>query len=131
MAEPSDRDLLWNNYKVHIDLYKFYIDATIKVNVFVYAITGAILSFFFTKVEDVPLVKWSLVLPIVLNLGLACLCIYGANRLEITRRDVFRIRDLLGLVVAPEMKVLGVLLWIFAVAEILTAVGMIVALCKF
>ena len=120
----SDRDLLWKQYSLHVDLYKFYIDATIKVNAFHYAITGAILSFYFTR-TDIALAKWSLVLPLVLSLGLGGLFIYGAGLLEVTREDVFNLRDKLGLEVSPEFKVLGVLLWILASVQLMTALAIL------
>ncbi len=120
MAELiSDRELLWRQYALHVDLYKFYIEATIKVNAFHYAITGAILSFYFTR-TDISLARWSLVLPLVLSLGLAGLFGYGAFLLDITRKDVFEIRDQLGLKTAPEFKVLGILLRLFALVHLLT-----------
>ena len=116
MASKPDGELLWKQYQLHIDLYKFYIDATIKINAFHYAITGAILSFYFTR-REVALAKWSLIFPVALSIGLGILFVYGAVKLKITREDVFNIRDALGLEVAPEMNVLGILLWIMATLQ--------------
>lgn len=59
LAADPDRDLLWRQYALHVDLYKFYIEATIKINAFHYAITGAIVSFSFTH-SDVSLARWAL-----------------------------------------------------------------------
>jgi hypothetical protein len=39
-------ELLWRQYALSVDLYKFYMDLVVKFNVFYYAVTGAILSFF-------------------------------------------------------------------------------------
>jgi len=127
----ADQELLWKQYSLHVDLYKFYIEATIKLNVFHCAITGAILSVFLAKIKEIPMIKWALILPITLGLALAILYRYGAKLLEAMRTDVFNIRDALGLETAPEMKVLGLMLWIFAGAQILTAIGMAVAMCVF
>ena len=35
---------LWDEYKLHIDLYKFYMDMALKANLFFYAIAGTILT---------------------------------------------------------------------------------------
>ena len=40
-----DKDILWKQFSLYVDLYKFYMDITMKVNLFYYGITGAILSF--------------------------------------------------------------------------------------
>jgi len=118
-SDIGNREILWRQYSCHIDLYKFYIDATIKINVFYYAITGAILSFYFTR-SEIRMARWSLMLPAVLSIGLAFLFIYGARIIYITRDDVFAIRDALGLKSAPEFNILKNLLYIFASIQLLT-----------
>ena len=120
MASKPDEELLWKQYQLHIDLHKFYIDATIKLNAFHYAITGAILSFYFTR-SEIALAKWSLIFPIALSVGLGILFVYGAQLLKVTWEDVFKLRDTLGFEVAPEMNVLRVLLGIMATLQSLTA----------
>ncbi len=39
-------ELLWREYQLGVDLYKFYLDLVIKAIVGYYAITGGILSFY-------------------------------------------------------------------------------------
>jgi hypothetical protein len=46
MTAPTREDL-WKQYEVHVDLYKHYLKLSVEVNVFYYAITGALLSYFF------------------------------------------------------------------------------------
>lgn len=125
MSEPLiDREILWKQYALHVDLYKFYIDATIKLNAFHYAITGAIISFYFTR-TDVGYAKWGLVLPAALSFGLTVLFVYGACLLEITRKEIFAIRDQLKLQTAPEFRVLGFLLYLFTVILFLTGASLV------
>ena len=124
MAAKMNDDLLWRQYALHVDLYKFYIDASVKISAFHYAITGAILSFYFTR-SDVALAKWSLILPLVLSCGLGWLFWYGAGLLNITREDVFAIRDRLGLDTAPEFRVLGAFLRLMSGVYVLTALAML------
>ena len=45
-------DLLWKQFALNVDVYKFYLDLVIKINVFHYAITGAIISYYFQHKTD-------------------------------------------------------------------------------
>jgi len=49
--------------------------------------------------------------------------VYGAVLMGALRQEVFAIRDALGLKVAPELQVLSVFLYIFAVVFSLIAIG--------
>jgi hypothetical protein len=64
----DDRELLWRQYQLNIDLYKGYLELIVKINVFYYAITGAILSFFFSNQNH--LTKFSLLLPLFMSIAL-------------------------------------------------------------
>jgi hypothetical protein len=121
MSTEPDKDLLWKQYELHVGLYKHYLELVLKFNVFYYAGTGAILSYYFSKTE-VPLIKYSLLFPIIMSLGFAILFIYGAFALRITRQDVFDLRDKLGLETAPELNVLAILLAISATMMVGVAV---------
>ncbi len=108
VSEP-DKELLWKQYALHVDLYKHYLDLVLKFNIFYYASTGAILSFYFSK-TDVGLIKFSLLFPIMASVCFGVLFLYGANALRVTRQEMFDIRDKLDLDTAPEFNVLGGLL---------------------
>ncbi len=66
-SEFIDKDLLWKQYQMSIDLYKQYLDLVIKFNVFYYAITGAFLSYYFSHLSS-DLVRWSLVFPMIMSM---------------------------------------------------------------
>jgi len=127
MATTPSQDLYWKQYELHVDLYKFYMDFTIKVNAFHYAITGAILSFYFTH-SEIGMAKWSLVLPLGLSLGLAGLFWYGAGLVKTTREELFSIRDKLGVEPAPEISVLAVFMRLMAATQTLTGIGILLLL---
>ena len=112
MDYPTNNELLWKQYSMWVDLYKFYVDITIKINIFYYAITGAMLSFYFSRIDH-SLIKYSLLLPIAMSLALAGLSITGIKLLEISRSEVFSIRDKLGLGSAPEFRILSYILGTF------------------
>ena len=123
-------EILWGQYKQNIDLYKFYMDLIVKFNVFYYAVTGAIVSFFFAN-QGIPDIKYSLLLPIIMSLAFASFFIYGAILMRYLRKDVFTIRDKLKLKAAPDVGVLSVLLYIFSVIFILVAVSLTYAICVY
>ena len=118
--DPSE--LLWRQYSLNIDLYKFYMDLVVKFNVFNYAVTGAIASFYFAN-PSISNLKYSLCLPLVISIAFAVFFVYGARLMGFLRQEVFGIRDALGLETAPDVGVLSVLLYIFAVVFLLVATG--------
>jgi hypothetical protein len=109
---PTRTELL-RQYEISVDLYKHHLKLGIELNVFYYAVTGALLSYYFAHQSE-PLMRWSLLLPLVMSILFACLFVYGGIQQNVTRADVFHIRDALGFKVAPETLVLSIFLYIFA-----------------
>ena len=129
-ASPQEaRDLLWKQYELHVGLYKFYLDLAIKVNIFYYAVTGAILSFYFSHVHE-GAARLSLVLPALMSVAFAWLFFHAGNLVGVVRLEVFRIRDALGLLTAPELQVLVYLLRIFGALFAAVALGTSVLVFK-
>lgn len=118
------QELLWKQYALHVDLYKFYLDLTIKVNVFYYAVTGAILSYYFKGASD-GVARYALVLPIVMSFGLGGIFLYGSTLLTVVRTEVFDIRDKLGLETAPEFMLLTVVLGVMGLIMFLVGVALL------
>jgi hypothetical protein len=123
-----DKEILWKQFVVYVDLYKFYMDLTIKINLFYYGITGAIVSFYFTH-PHTPLIRYALCLPVLMALAFSGIFIYGAHLMPILRFDLFDIRDKLGLATAPDLGVLTLILRIFAILLLFVAVGLIILIC--
>ena len=79
MGEPHNRssenqkktpdDTLLKRYEKEVDLYKFYMEISVKGSLFAFGITGALLSYFFANHEQNRFLVWSLMLPVVLNAG--------------------------------------------------------------
>src|SRR5688572_6224189 len=80
--DPNDPDnLLWKQYLVYVDLFKFYVDVTWKATTWFYAITGAILVDYFDHISDENLfLRYALLLPILLSVGFSL--IYGRGLRE-------------------------------------------------
>ena len=121
--QPVTSDDLWKQYEINVDLYKHYLKLTIEINVFYYAITGALLSYYLAH-HSQPSLRFALVLPFLMSVLLAVLFIYGANLNRITRAEMFRVRDALGLQVAPDFLVLTWLLAICAILMFAVAIGL-------
>ena len=115
-------DLLWKQFALNVDLYKFYLELVIKINVFYYAITGGILSYYFQHRTD-GVARYALLLPVLFSFGLGTTFLYGATLVPVVRRELFVIRDRLKLDTAPELMVLIVFLVITGI--VLLAVGSI------
>jgi hypothetical protein len=43
---PPTSEILWKQYELHVGLYKEYLNLLLKFNVFYYAATGALLSYY-------------------------------------------------------------------------------------
>jgi len=119
--EHSDK--LWKQYDQHIATYKFHLEMLIKLMTMFFAVTGAMVSFYFTKTE-IPTAKFSLYLPLIMSLGLFAFFAVGAYLSTITRQDVFDLRDKLELEVSPELGVLTLLLIIFSIITLISFVGL-------
>ena len=124
------QELLWRQYQQNVDLYKFYMDLTVKFNVFFYAVTGAIVSFVLAQHNGNDLIRFSLLLPLVMSLCFAGFFVYGGVLMRVLKRETFAIRDALRLQAAPDVGVLSVLLYLFSFVFLLIAIGCGVLLCK-
>ena len=125
----DQQDLLWKQYELHVSLYKFYLELTLKVNAAFYAISGAVASYVLTH-QTVVAAKAALLIPAVLGVGLAFVAAYGAVMQRYTRNELLAIRDTLKLETIPEIKVLAFLLWVSALGFAAVSVGLLVLWCK-
>jgi hypothetical protein len=112
MDEPSQKEILWRQYNLHVDLYKYYFDLAIKANSFFFTITGAMVAFYFAN-SAIELVKYSLLLPAIMSIALGISFMYGGVLMGVIRTDIFDIRDKLSLQAAPDVQVLTTLLRFF------------------
>ncbi len=119
----DNSEKLWKQYDQHISTYKFYLEILVKIMTMYFAVTGAMLSFYFTK-AGIPTAKLALYLPWLMSIGLCIFFSVGAYLSTITREDVFNLRDQLELEVSPELGVLTMLLVIFAVITLAGIVGL-------
>ena len=124
--KPTD-DILWKQYELHVELYKHYLKLLLEFNIFYYAATGAIVSYYFSNPE-IPWMRFSLLFPVLMRRRASRGCSY-IRRTVVTSRDKsysFDIRDYLGLRTAPEYMVLKMFLWVSAVLMLAVAASLLV-----
>jgi hypothetical protein len=117
-------ELKWRQYALLVDLYKFYLDLFLKFNIFFYAVTGAIMSVYLTKLDQRAL-RFALVLPILMAVFFGLVMLFGACRIEVSRQEIIQIINELRLRTFPEFKVLTIVLGLGAALLFLIAAGLL------
>src|SRR5262245_7039199 len=123
---PTD-DQIWKQIQLHSDLYRHYLDITLKFNAFYYVMTGAILSFYLSR-SNPGLLRFALLLPITLGVTLAAICVWGGWLNLNTRAYFLDAARQLRLTTWPELRVLTVVLWASGGLFFLVAVALIIVL---
>jgi hypothetical protein len=126
----GDRELLWRQYNLWVDIYKFHMDLVLKANAFFYLITGGILSYYFAH-TDQRLIKWSLLLPAFMSLVLAVAFAYGARLVALKSKGLTHITMDLNFRTGPDMGVLTMLLWAGATIFLIVAIALIFLIAVF
>lgn len=70
-------EIYWRQYQQHIDTYKFYLEIVVKLVGLYFAVSGAMLSFYFTNTAS-EYAKLALYLPWLVGIGLAAFFVIGA-----------------------------------------------------
>jgi len=117
-------DLLWKQYDLHIKLYSNYLELLLKFNMFYYAVTGAIVSYYFGR-ADSPLMKYALLFPILMSVGFCVFFFYAAGLTEYSRDEVNRLCAALGLNTAPEYRVLKFFLYLSGALMLVVAISLL------
>lgn len=124
-------EIAWNRYKHDVELHRTYLDLVVKINALYYAVTGAIISFYFLHIEKDPLIKYSLIFPLFMSLALAIFFWRSAKACKPSQDEIERLSKVLkfeAYSVVPT--VLASLLRIFLGLFILTSLGLLVLLFK-
>jgi hypothetical protein len=111
----DSRELLWRQYSMAIDLFKHYLKLAVELNVFFYAITGGVISYYFAHSAE-KLIPYALLLPILMSIFFALFFLYGAYLMRYLRQEVFDIRD--------AFQVLSFFLVVSALLMVVVAIGL-------
>lgn len=129
--EPKDRvGYKLDELKIRVDSYQKYINTTLQVNAFYYAITGAVLGFYLGKANAQ--LAYFLWLPILMGAVLGSIFLYAARLQGRAAECVRRIADdlntnvQLGLEEIPDMYLLRPLLFVFGVIFFVVGLGLTV-----
>lgn len=147
-GRTPDAEVLWKLYESNVGLFKHFLDLVLKFNVFYYAVSGAVFSFYFSRLPNLtarpstPLVA-ALAFVVLMSLGFGTFFGYAATRVKDLGRPTknYQARleelarpDLAEFNPTPEIKVLTVATCVtagllFAIA-LLTLGYLTWALCK-
>ena len=114
----------WKDYEMSIELHKSYLDLALKLNLFHYAVTGAILSFHFSK-ESPTVSVIGLFLPMVLSFALGGFFLYSAKLAMTLRSNIKKRAEILELHVYPEGIVLVIICSIFGVVMVAAGLALL------
>ena len=114
------QQLLWQHYEMLVGLYKHYLAAALQFNAFYYAITGAVVSYYFTQSAN-PMMRWSLLFPILMSVAFGLFFFYAASLHAVSRQEVMRVAQSIGLQVWPNVGVLNKLLVMFGTLYLIVA----------
>ena len=127
----NDKELILDLYKHVIDLHKGYLDLAVKLTIAYYAITGAIVSFYFSKPELESMTKWSLLLPILFSFLLFYFFVDSARSSTVSQKYVEELAEKLGITTFSTIVItLQQLLCIFSILFLITGIGLLVAIFK-
>lgn len=101
----EEAESLWKQLEIIVDLYKFFFEWVLKLDIFFYSITGAIVSFYFSKPVGSPF-RHALLLPLLFSILLLFLFASGERGLRKTQEQAQSIVDRLGLILRLDIRYL-------------------------
>lgn len=125
ISNNDDKELLWKDYANLSGLNKFYIDIIIKLGIFFFGITGALVSYILVNNTKFYLVKYALVIPIFISLGLTGIFISTMSSSRGISKRMQSIRNKLNLGELNDNKVLRNIVLVSAFTYFLIAMGLI------
>ena len=84
----DEEELAWRRYSKNVDVYTTFMNIVIKINLFYYGITGALLSYYFSNSGNHYELKYALWLPALFSIGLILLFLYGHWAVIKTKEDI-------------------------------------------
>lgn len=118
-------ELLWRQYNLLSELYKFYLELILNSNLLLYGITGGIVAYTFSNTA-VPLIKWALVLPLVFCMTYAFLSLRGVRQAKELRQEIMAIRAKLQIGLAPHVDILVFTLFATGIMFVLVSIALLI-----
>jgi hypothetical protein len=121
-AEMSDNDRL----KLYVDLFKYYLELMLKVDVFVAAVVGGIMAFAITKVQDSVWIRAGLfMVPAGLSLALGIVAARYIGSASEMYQEIQRLGKILKLTPPPHVHLLVDVTVITCVGYFLLGIGIV------
>jgi hypothetical protein len=114
---------LRDEIRLHVDLYKFFFEWVLKLVIFYYAGTGALVSFYLSKPAPVAL-RYSLFLPLAVSILLLQLFLAGRKGLIKVQGDILEIEGRIHTNVKLRVGYLIHFLELNAVLFVVVALGL-------
>lgn len=114
-AHQLRREDLCKERDVILDLYKHHLQLLLNANVFIYAVTGALLSFVFTHL-DVAFIRSMLVFPILFCVVFAVFFLLARRDINNSQEELKMISAALSVNTYPRMDALPLGLLVSAIA---------------
>lgn len=127
-ASELTREHLLKERDIILDLYKFHLHLLLQANIFIYAVTGALLSFVVTHL-NVTHIRWVAVFPIVLATAFAVFFWLAKKDIDNNKQELLRIANALKVNVYPRIDALPLGLAVSSIA--LLAMATLIALGAF
>jgi hypothetical protein len=108
--EENQSGWLWERYTLYIDLYKFYFGISLKINAIYFAVTGAIVTYYFANLS-IPNIQLALLFPIILSLAIAILFVFGIATIGHLEHDIKKVVSLMALETRVTISALYYLWW--------------------
>jgi hypothetical protein len=118
-------ELLWRQYNLLSELYKFYIEMLGKSILLIYGITGGIVAYTFSNANN-PVIKWSLMLPLLFCMSFGFICLRGVRQARELQQEIKAIRDKLHIGLAPHIDILVYALFGAGIMYVLVAAAIFI-----
>ena len=113
----------FDQVKQDFDVYKFYMEFVLKSGIFMFGITGGIVSYYLAHSEK-EFMQYSLILPILFNLAFCLICFGGLGAAKELIEDQNRLADKADLMMPYEMAPLKYLLVTFGIVYGILSIGL-------
>ncbi|HXS23317.1 MAG TPA: hypothetical protein VN719_03745 [Gemmatimonadales bacterium] len=128
MAKPVlEKADWWKIFDTDLALYKFYMELLLKGAAVALALTGGVVSYCLAQ-KAAGLIRWSLLLPTLVNFGFALICLVGSWPAKMLATDHDDTCRMLGMENPYDLKPLCWLLWTSSVSYAAIGAGLLVLL---
>jgi hypothetical protein len=128
ISSLSDEDqlkILLHQYQTIVDWYKHHIRLLLEANIFIYAVTGSILSYYVSQKPHDGIMQYSLILPVVMNFSYAILFYYGSTNMGWFSEEIKDISVKLNLKSIPDVMFLSTALRVSSLLFAIIAIGIL------